>query len=377
MKLRHALRGTAAGLLLAVCLTTPTLALTGVVDVGGSVLRVRKTASTGSAILDQLPSGKQVEIVDTATNGWYGIRLGSVKGYVSASYIKLLEEAAPVVTAEVSAVSASAAQSESTYVKVTADVLNVRTGPSTDYAVADELAQGKVVKVLGAQDGWYQIGSGYIDAAYTEAATYEEALEQLYIRVVQGPLNIRSGPGTGYSKVGSLAKGRCVKVVSVQSGWYQIEQGYVSAAYVEETDYTPAAASSKGQELANIALQYVGYSYVYGGASPRVGFDCSGLVQYACLDLTPLRPAQRIFHGAKRVRVLHQLPSKPGGRAVHRLPFVPYLWCHRRHRFLRNRRQHQSEFCAVRQRRNVLLHCELCFLHSRNFLGGHVNKIAI
>ena len=132
MKLRHALRGTAAGLLLAVCLTTPTLALTGVVDVGGSVLRVRKTASTGSAVLDQLPSGKQVEIVDTATNGWYGIRLGSVKGYVSASYIKLLEEAAPVVTAEVSAVSASAAQSESTYVKVTADALNVRTGPGTD-----------------------------------------------------------------------------------------------------------------------------------------------------------------------------------------------------------------------------------------------------
>lgn len=220
MKLRHALRGTAAGLLLAVCLTTPTLALTGVVDVGGSVLRVRKTASTGSAVLDQLPSGKQVEIVDTATNGWYGIRLGSVKGFVSASYIKLLEEAAPVVTAEVSAVSASAAQSESTYVKVTADALNVRTGPSTDYAVADELAQGKVVKVLGAQDGWYQI-----------------------------------------------------------------EQGYVSAAYVEETDYTPAAASSKGQELANIALQYVGYSYVYGGASPRVGFDCSGLVQYACAQL--------------------------------------------------------------------------------------------
>ena len=220
MKLRHALRGTAAGLLLAVCLTTPTLALTGVVDVGGSVLRVRKTASTGSAILDQLPSGRQVEIVDTATNGWYGIQLGSVKGYVSASYIKLLEEAAPVVTAEVSAVSASAAQSESAYVKVTADALNVRTGP-----------------------------------------------------------------GTGYSKVGSLAKGRCVKVVSVQSGWYQIEQGYVSAAYVEETDYTPAAASSKGQELANIALQYVGYSYVYGGASPRVGFDCSGLVQYACAQL--------------------------------------------------------------------------------------------
>ena len=152
MKLRHALRGTAAGLLLAVCLTTPTLALTGVVDVGGSVLRVRKTASTGSAVLDQLPSGKQVEIVDTATNGWYGIQLDSVKGYVSASYIKLLEEAAPVVTAEVSAVSASAAQSESSYVKVTADALNVRTGPGTDYDKVSKVPASTVVTALGANE---------------------------------------------------------------------------------------------------------------------------------------------------------------------------------------------------------------------------------
>ena len=71
MKLRHALRGTAAGLLLAVCLTTPTLALTGVVDVGGSVLRVRKTASTGSAVLDQLPSGKPVETKEYTPQSFY------------------------------------------------------------------------------------------------------------------------------------------------------------------------------------------------------------------------------------------------------------------------------------------------------------------
>ena len=164
MKLRHALRGTAAGLLLAVCLTTPTLALTGVVDVGGSVLRVRKTASTGSAVLDQLPSGKQVEIVDTATNGWYGIQLGSVKGFVSASYIKLLEEAAPVVTAEVSAVSASAAQSESTYVKVTADALNVRTGPGTGNGVSSTVYRGTTVTVVETStvDGalWGKLSTG-------------------------------------------------------------------------------------------------------------------------------------------------------------------------------------------------------------------------
>ncbi len=229
MNLPHALRGTAAGLLLTVCLTTPTFALTGVVDTGNSVLRVRGAASTGAAVLDRLPNGRQVEIVDTATDGWYGIQLASGMGYVSASYVKLVEEAAPV-TAEASAVSSSPAETES--------------------------------------------------ASDTETET-----ESVYVKVTAGPLNIRSGPGTGYSKVGSLAKGRFVKVVSVLDGWYQIEQGYISAAYAEVTDYTPAAASSKGQELANLALQYVGYSYVYGGSSPSVGFDCSGLMQYTCAQL--------------------------------------------------------------------------------------------
>lgn len=143
-------------------------------DVGGSVLRVRKTASTGSAVLDQLPSGKQVEIVDTATNGWYGIQLGSVKGYVSASYIKLLEEAVPVVTAEVSAVSASAAQSESTYVKVTADALNVRTGPRHRLCGRRTAGLARARSSRSSARGRLvsDPGSGQIDAAYTEAATY-------------------------------------------------------------------------------------------------------------------------------------------------------------------------------------------------------------
>lgn len=274
------LRGAAVGVLLAFSLTTPALALTGTVDSGGSPLRVRQSASTSAAVLDMLTDGKRVEITDTSVSGWYGIDLNGRRGYISASYVTLETEAAAQPTA------APTVQAEETsgsgYVRITADALNVRAGAGTGYSKVGSLARGRVVEVLGTEGGWYRVANGYILAEYTEPATAEEAVESLYIRVTAGPLNIRSGPGTLYSRVGSLAQGRVVKVLSVSGGWYGIQGGYVSADYVEETDYTPVAATTTGGEMANLALNYVGYSYVYGGASPSVGFDCSGLVQYVC-----------------------------------------------------------------------------------------------
>jgi peptidoglycan endopeptidase LytE len=44
----------------------------------------------------------------------------------------------------------------------------------------------------------------------------------------------------------------------------------------------PPSDGSTGDTIAAIAQQYLGYRYVWGGTSPRTGFDCSGYTWFVC-----------------------------------------------------------------------------------------------
>lgn len=53
-----------------------------------------------------------------------------------------------------------------------------------------------------------------------------------------------------------------------------------------------ALVSASGSKVIEIASQYLGVPYVYGGASPDTGFDCSGLTQYVYAQLGISLPHQ-------------------------------------------------------------------------------------
>lgn len=206
-----------AGLLLVSALITPALAATGTVNTEGSSLRLRAEASTTGSVLKNLPHGTKVDILSDLENGWYQVDYNGTAGYVSGDYLTVVED-----------------------------------------DVQDEA----------------------VPTAEPTPQAAESVVEKVYVKVVEGPLNIRSGPGTDYDRVGSLSTGRMAEVLETLDGWYKIGSGYVSADYVTEVDGAAYEASySKGQEIADYALQFVGYRYVYGGSSPS-GFDCSGFTSY-------------------------------------------------------------------------------------------------
>jgi len=145
--------------------------------------------------------------------------------------------------------------------------INVRSEPSTIGNSLGTIAPFSKVQILGRESNgaWYQIlyvnstdGKGWVTALYVQV---EAAAEIPVIRteadlgvsgLVIQPINIRSGPGTGYDSLGSLSPNDVVTVTGKDSSgaWLQIqfksEVGWVASDFlkVNDTDSLPIAADT-------------------------------------------------------------------------------------------------------------------------------------
>lgn len=204
---------------------------------------------------------------------------------------------------------------------VTTDGLRLRSQASTASSILTMVNTGERAEVLSREEnGWYKVSykgtEGYMSAQYV---TVEWAVPaQGRVNTQGSTLNVRSGPGTGYSRIGTLSDGSAVDILDLAENWYHIRTatltGYVSSEYllpleevapaakvaiqaapVPQAD-TPeqaapaaddptlppeaqSAGSGKGQEVVDFARTLLGSPYVYGASGPN-SFDCSGFVYY-------------------------------------------------------------------------------------------------
>lgn len=172
-------------------------------------LNVRKGAGTGNALAGRVANGTKVEIYETTMVGSY--QWGRISsGWICMDYVVLDQDSS----------SDSSSYREGV---VNANNVNVRSGPGTQYSSVDRFSKGTKVNVYEEKTvgnlRWGRISSSrwiclaYVDlGSSTDDDTGDDA-DQVTGRVTaSGTLNVRSGPGTSYSKVGSLGSGAKVTI---------------------------------------------------------------------------------------------------------------------------------------------------------------------
>lgn len=124
---------------------------------------------------------------------------------------------------------------------VTVDILNVRSGPSTETEKLGKLSLGTVVDILSEAKGWYEIN-------------------------------------------------------------FESKTAYISAEYIRIIDNTLTGLQIAGISIVDYAKAYLGTPYAYGGNTPS-GFDCSGYVQYVMANFGITMPRSSTEQYSIGVRV--------------------------------------------------------------------------
>lgn len=96
-------------------------------------------------------------------------------------------------------------------------------------------------------------------ASTTGAVSSDAAPITAYRVTAQSGLNVRTGPGTGYSKLGALAFGATVSVESIRDGWAVIQYGgrtaYVCADYIQPSGGGTNADTQSSASVSSLKIR--------------------------------------------------------------------------------------------------------------------------
>ena len=264
-------------------------AATDMRTVTASSLNFRTGPSTSYSIINVLMNGQKVEYISTS-GSWLKVKYNGVTGYVHGDYVT-------------KGTTDNSTTGTTKYVSASVG-LNVRSGAGTSYSKLGKLEYKEKVTVLSTSNGWSKINyngkTGYVDSSYlkstvpgsTDDNTNNETTGTTkYVNTTSG-LNVRSGAGTSYSKLGKLEYKEKVTVLSTSNGWSKInyngKTGYVDSSYLQSTvpgsngnnaNNNNNTVSTKANEVIAYAKTLLGKPYVWGAQGPN-SFDCSGFTYY-------------------------------------------------------------------------------------------------
>ena len=168
----------------------------------------------------------------------------------------------PVMALALSATASFANSNEGT---VTADALNVRSGPSTSYGITTKLYKGDKVEILETSNGWHKIKAsngkiGWVSGDYikvSSGSTSQPSTSTTKATVTADSLNVRSGAGTSYSVITKLSKGTVVDVLeSASNGWKKIKTSGGTTGWASGDYLTTGSAGNSSTDNSTSQTSY-------------------------------------------------------------------------------------------------------------------------
>ncbi|MCL2212235.1 MAG: SH3 domain-containing protein [Oscillospiraceae bacterium] len=225
-------------------------------------LNVRTGPNTSFARVGTLARNSNVYVIGQSGLWWRIIHAG-VTRYVHSNYIQRIAVTPPPVELPPVEPPPPPPAFEQFSGRVTATSLNVRTGPNTSFARVGTLPRNSTVTVVGQSGVWFQIifngdvryvHSNYIQRTDGTTPGLDPApqippppppFEHFSARVTSVTLNVRSGPGTNHTNVGTLPRGANIRIIGITGVWFHTifngQQRYIHSNYVIRVSTTPPA----------------------------------------------------------------------------------------------------------------------------------------
>ena len=179
----------------------------GVVDIG--TLNVRIGPGTNYTKIKEIVQGSRHAYYEVSDE-W--VRIGD--GWVSTSYFYLEGTIAE----------------DSTAATVTADDLNVRSGPDTSFKRINNYSKDDSVQLFAVVNGWAYTEKGWISMIYVQLPEPVYATGRAIVTV---GLNIREEPDPASAKIDAYQEGETVSIIEVKDGWGKTDKGWINLDYVK------------------------------------------------------------------------------------------------------------------------------------------------